>query len=520
MKQIKQFIDRNPYLFLIILAFVLRLVATFFSKGYGMHDDHFCVIEPSQSWVDGTDYNYWLPGNQTDPVPQGHSFFYVGVHYIILSLFKFIGISDPQVKMFLVRFLHAILSVCTVAYAYKIASKITTHRIALLSGIFMATFWFMTWLSVRNLVEVVATPFLMIGLWQIYKSEDSKQKLLHFLIAGLIAGIAFSIRFQTAVFIGGMGLVMLIEKRWKEAFVFGFGVIISIAVLQGVPDYFVWKRPFAELTEYIKYNIEHRYEYGYNNYFMYLELILGLLIPPVSLFFFFGFFRNWKKHLMIFLPTFLFILFHTYFPNKQERFVFTVLPMVVLLGVIGWEEFAEKKTLYLKRWVRGSFIFFWIVNIILLAISTTSYVKRSRVEAMYYLYPQRDSITSVLVDDSNSDCAVMLPIFYIGKWVPEYRIEKNINMTEEQKTLGKEIGPYFRKIYSYEYFLNKPASERPQFIIFNDTVNFATRFADAKKVFPDIRFETKIEAGNIDRLVQYANPTNRCQMFYIYKTGL
>ena len=85
-------------------AFFIRLVAAIFSKGYGMHDDHFLVIEASASWVDGYDYNGWLPwseGNRGGP--EGHSFTYVGLNFLFFYTFKFMGIANPMLLMFLNR---------------------------------------------------------------------------------------------------------------------------------------------------------------------------------------------------------------------------------------------------------------------------------------------------------------------------------------------------------------------------------------------------------------------------------
>ncbi|MQY78241.1 MAG: hypothetical protein GH151_03475, partial [Bacteroidetes bacterium] len=69
--------NKNPLLFVLVTGAIVRLLAVFFSKGYGMHDDHFLVIEAAQSWVDDFDYNNWLPINRPDNIPTGHSFFYV-----------------------------------------------------------------------------------------------------------------------------------------------------------------------------------------------------------------------------------------------------------------------------------------------------------------------------------------------------------------------------------------------------------------------------------------------------------
>ena len=51
------FIDFNSLKTILFFGLVVRLMASIFSQGYGMHDDHFLIIEASTSWIDGYDYN-------------------------------------------------------------------------------------------------------------------------------------------------------------------------------------------------------------------------------------------------------------------------------------------------------------------------------------------------------------------------------------------------------------------------------------------------------------------------------
>src|SRR5690606_13391662 len=107
-----------------IIGFLVRMVSVIFSKGFGWHDDHFLIIESSQSWVVGYDYNDWLPAEgHPERTPQGHSLFYIGIHYYIFKFLKMIGILDPQAKMFVIRFLHALWSLLVIKYAYKITEQ-------------------------------------------------------------------------------------------------------------------------------------------------------------------------------------------------------------------------------------------------------------------------------------------------------------------------------------------------------------------------------------------------------------
>ncbi len=157
---------------------------------------------------------------------------------------------------------------------------------------------------------------------------------------------------------------------------------------------------------------------------MYLVLIAGILIPPVSLFLFFGYFRSWRKHLMLFLPSFLFLAFHIYFPNKQERFIFPVIPFMVVLGCIGWYDFLKHSSFRQnrKKLLQYSWIFFWVLNTIPLLVVTVTYSKRSRVESMIYLSKKND-FKRLIVEDSNHEVFTMPPFFYLGKWYTDGYIQ-------------------------------------------------------------------------------------------------
>ncbi len=516
-----QFWKSRPLLSIVIIALIVRLVAVFFARGYGMHDDHFLVIEASQSWVDGTDYNNWLPQNQANPKPEGHSFFYVGIHYLIFQVFKHIGISDPVFKMYIIRLLHALLSLIVVVYGYRITLKLSGIVVARQVGLVLALLWFIPNMSVRNLVEMVCIPFLVLGTWQVLTADERRNRWLHYFLAGLVAGVAFSIRFQTILFIGGMGLAMLLAFRWRETLLFGLGVLCCIFLFQGLIDMFIWKRPFAELTEYVQFNIANKDNFGTRNPFMYFEIVMGFIIPPVGVFVFFGFLRSWKKHLLIFLPTAIFFAFHTFFPNKQERFILTVIPFIIILGFIGWNEFAEKSKFWHDhpRLLKGCFTFFWIVNFLLLSVITTSYSKRSRVEAMVYLSGYNDTYNSVIIEDTNKENAAIFPSFYAKKWIISYGLCKQKSKAMISPDSVRSEGLYRKEIYSLNYFDKFNTRDLPGFVLFVEDGHIMQRVAQMRAYFPALEYKTTIEPSNMDKFLHWLNPNNKNFNVYIYKTN-
>jgi hypothetical protein len=492
--------EKQPLKLILLLAILMRLVASIFSKGYGMHDDHFLVLEPAQSWVDGYDYNSWLPGSSEKPTPSGHSFFYVSIHYLILWVMKFTGIFNPQTKMFIIRLLHAAFSLITVYIGYKITLKLSDQKTAKMTGLMLAVLWFMPFLSVRNLVEIVCIPFLIYATWLIIKNWDKEKGLKYFFYAGLVIGLGFSVRFQIITFAFGLGLAVMIKLRWKESLLYGSGFILSAIIVQGGVDYFVWGKPFMELREYIRYNIENASTYVTNSWYSYVLLILGALIPPVSIFLFIGFFRSWRKYLILFLPTFIFILFHSVFPNKQERFIFPIIPFIIILGMIGWREYLLNGK-FLKpgrRFLKSSWIIFWTLNIILLLPFSVMYSKKSRVEAMVYL-SHFDNVSRILVENSVGKYIPMIPIFYAGQYIYDY--------TASAEKPASSLPEIVKNNRGYQ----------PRFFLFIEPGNIDQRVAEMKKVFPNLIYETTINPGMVDEILNWLNPRNDNQTIIIYR---
>jgi len=494
--------NENPLKVIIWLAVIARLVAAVFSKGFGMHDDHFLIIEPAQSWVDGFDHDDWLPWHQAAGEERAYNFFYVGIMYLVLLFLKTAGVTNPQTVMFIVRLLHGAFSLITVYYGYKITEKLSDKKAAGTVGLLLSVLWLFPFLSVRNLVEVVCIPFLMYGTWLFVKENSVKKSLYYALFSGFIVGIAFSVRYQTILYAGGLGLSLLILKRWKEAIVYGIGYLASVALIQGGLDIFMYGKPFMALHDYIEYNVIHARDYFVMPWYNYILLILGILIPPVSIFIFYGFLRTWKKYVLIFLPTMVFFAFHSYFPNKQERFILPVLAFIIILGIIGWNELTAKSAFWQKHKniIRYSWIFFWVINLILLPVISTTYSKKAKVEAMMYLR-RYDNINTIMYNSQRAYSNVMCPRSYLGQWVKERCITSDLPVEKLKK--------YVITVKMYQ----------PRFILFFEEKDLDKRIAEVKKLYPNIVFEKRFEPGFVDKVIQWLNPINANETITVYRNA-
>jgi 4-amino-4-deoxy-L-arabinose transferase-like glycosyltransferase len=179
--------------------------------------------------------------------------------------------------MYIVRIIHAVYSLSIVYFGYKIVTKYVDKQTGLQTAWILTTLWFMSWLSVRNLVEIQCVPFLLWGIWMYIKKDNPGIKTV--ILSGLIAGIAFSIHFQSAFILGGIGLSLLCLKQFKDAIVWGFSTLFSILLIQGGIDFFVWGKPFVELVEYVRYNIVFADDYLKGSPLMYCLPDLRFIDP-------------------------------------------------------------------------------------------------------------------------------------------------------------------------------------------------------------------------------------------------
>jgi len=501
MEVLKRYWREQPLLTLVIGGLLVRLVSVFFSRGFGMHDDHFLVIEAAQSFVDGNDYNNWLPWNQDEPHPKGHSWFYAGIHYVLLWIMQnALGIVSPEIKMFVIRLLHSLYSLLIITLGYKITRELAGEKLARSAGLLLTFMWFFPILSVRNLVEVVCIPPLLATAWYFIRFEQDK-KWTYIILAALCTGISMGIRYQTGLFAAGFGLLLLFRKQWAQAVVYGVAAFAMFFVTQA-SDLFIWEAPFAEFFEYVRYNIEHKTTYFNRPWHMYLGTLAGLLVPPVSIFLMFGYGYAWRKSLVVFLPAALFFVFHSYFPNKQERFILPFIPFLIILGIIGWNAWMERSGFWQKRvsWERGGWKFFWIMNTLALIFITPAYTKRSQVEAMLWLREQGD-YNNMIVESSHTDGYLQPPLFYLGSWKSYWFVTRS---------------------FSAEWLRDQPVVHLPDkkanYVVFMEEVDVEARKQRFEEGYQaTLELVQVIQPSYLDQFLHYVNPNNENFTVRIFK---
>ena len=402
--RIRIWASEHPLGFLLAIGLILRLLAAVFARGYMGTDDHFQAIEIAADWERG---NFvFLPGD----VQFYRSLFYPALNWVVMVFLHKLGVYHPDGVMLVNRLLHVFLSLWTIALTYKFGLLLADRRTAFRAALLVATYAVMPYVAVRNLIESFCMPFLLWGLYETAKVEMRKSEKpgRSWALAGLAFGLAFIIRWQVAAAILGVGLYWLHRKRWRGmVFATVFGLLPVLA--EAVWDWWAHGVFFGSFWAYIKHNLAHSRDYVVGPWYRYLVLLVGILIPPFSFLFLAAIVRWVKRFGVLNWATLAFLIIHSAVPGKQERFILPIFPFLALMGTAGLQFWEEKKP-SLKRWIRGSWIWFWSVNAVLLFVAVFNYSQKARVKSFVYLY-EREDARGVVVDFTER--GTLLPLYYL-----------------------------------------------------------------------------------------------------------
>ena len=496
LKYLKRIYLQHPLKVVLIAALFIRLLAAVFSRGYAFTDDHYFVIEEAQQWIfQSVEPRSFFNPNIGIEGRLSHGSLYTTLHFILFQFYRSIGFQNPMHIMLSVRLFHAFYSLFIVYFGFKIARHWGSLKTALHVAWILALVWFMPFLSVRNLAEVVCIPPLMAGVYGFLAYPKSRKMLIG---VGLLFSLAFALRFQTILFSGIFGLQLLWNKRFKEALalLFGFGMGSLLAL--GVLDYLLFKIPFHELVSYIEYNTTHSGEYPNGPWYQYILVILGLFLLFSGGNWLFAMGARFKRYHAILLPTLVFLVFHSYFPNKQERFILPVIPFLVIAGVGAWNGILmASKSDRLLRYARFSNYFFWILNIPLVGFLSVASTRTAKMDAMNFLRKQPDAAHFV-IESSHNDYMEYMPRFYGNFWTPYQHILPGCGSLCFFDSVKAGVHPM------------------PNYALFFDSTQLQRRVREFNAVYP-IKQVQIIESSWIDRLIPKLNPVVKSQKIYVYR---
>jgi len=253
---------------------------------------------------------------------------------IVLGFIWYIGI--PQIIG--ARILELILSLAVIYLSYKIAEKVFDQKTAIIASILVAFSPLFYFFGFRIYAGIPSLFLILLGYYFIITKRSS-------LLAGIILGLSFLIRYPNGIFIAIIALYFIFKKKNKSLLLFIIGALIPILL------YLVSNKVLygGFLTPIImaRWNINnvlgcnvlwHSPWYSYfifiiRDNFLNIFAILGLIFAL----------KNIKKNfLLIIFSTLLPLLYYLQLNCRDPRYILVYLPFLLILTSFGISHITKK----------------------------------------------------------------------------------------------------------------------------------------------------------------------------------
>lgn len=381
-------------MFIIIVSGVLlRLLCAYFSYGFMGFDEYQTAILPAGIKL-FKDHSYIFTDVARSPI----------LYYLDYSLFwiasNIFGISSPVgVLRFAMMFIGIVNSV-TIYLVYRISNLVghDNKRGSLLVASLFAFYFAIPFIGTRLMSESLSAFFVIVAVYYATRSMSLKETGTNIMLCGIYFGIAAMFRFQAGVLYIGMFAYLLFYDRKLRAKWFLLGGVIAL-LMQLILDYATFGGFLTSIFGYYKLQMSVLATHSRQPWYNFSLLLLGLTLPIASIITIPAFLKSCVRYLWLSVPFVLFVVLHSLSPHKEERFMFPVIPLFILMIGLGLKEI---KGLYRKF----NLYWFWSVNTVLLVLTIFSPTLANVTEPMEYV---RRSGFQVFASDSP-----LVPDFFVA----------------------------------------------------------------------------------------------------------
>jgi GPI mannosyltransferase 3 len=321
----------------LLFGIVLRCCAAIFSQGTHHPDEHQQYLEQANRLAFGYGVSFW------EQKRGMRNELYPGFLAVLLIVAELLGLHDPLVQAALSRFILA-TAILSVMYWYAWRWHRKGHTIAAIAFLALAAISpDMLYVNTRFLSENAAMVPLFLALICLERSP---------LLAGLWFALMFAIRFQSVfLIIGYLALALgdefrekkpsnsIRESLWKcRSSRLLIGLCLGLIAMGGY-DRWSLGEWFRSPVQYFHANIVENAgtKWGTEPWYRYLDWAGNALIQS-SVFalplLFLGAISQWR----LALPSILFLACHSLIDHKEFRFLWTALPLVLVLVAVGTEK--------------------------------------------------------------------------------------------------------------------------------------------------------------------------------------
>ncbi len=411
-----QWVYDHPLAFVLSVAIFVRLIAVVFSRGFIHSDDYYDTVMIAFDWLNNGMWgpDGWLRWRQEPSTAIGRFPLYTLVLLGVMKLHQWLGVTALDHIMYSLRALHAAVSLIPVWVGYQIVLHLSRSRHwAIGVGLAMALHFGAPFLGVRNLIEVVGGNLWMLVILAIYLWDHRKQDRW-LLVAGLLAGLAWMIRFQIAFAVLPIPFVLWWKTRSSRQAVFFVAGVVAMLVASGLVDWVVLGRFAGSTITNLTMNTGLPPLYK-TIPFLYPILLLLLLVPPISVLAVVPMFRGSfiGRHSILWFSCICFVLCHTLVANQQERFVLPILPAFILMAALAlWQSRRERRWPFTRpRLLRNVALVSIGLNLVILAVLTPAYPRAGLIEPVLRIRNENPSAHVLVVQP---DMKYWIPIEFAG----------------------------------------------------------------------------------------------------------
>ncbi|MBD2664946.1 mannosyltransferase [Richelia sinica] len=324
---------------ILLLSLIIRVVTALKFPNMFWADEIFQTQEPAHRLAFGHGIVTW---EFRDGI---RSWVFPGILAVVMGLTAWLGEGSTGYVTGINVFLSLIsLSLVVIAFLWgnNIGGRITAVICASISMIWFELIYF----SPKAFTEVVATHFLLPGLYLSYqpKYSPSRQRLF---LAGCLLGIALALRIHLLPCIA-LALVYICKTKWRYWLPMLAG-ITGVFLIFGTVDAFTWTYPFQSFWLNIWVNlVEGRSKlYGVSPWYEYVVFLLkswSWLFFPMMILVVIG---SRRSPILGWLA-FIIILSHSLLAHKEYRFIYPAIPMLMILAGLGTAELVIN---WLPKWL-------------------------------------------------------------------------------------------------------------------------------------------------------------------------
>lgn len=305
----------------LLLALLVYLSALFFNSGFMGTDEYWTGITryvPAQTQT----YSNMLREDDVKSPTQMIPFVWSSHRAFDL------GLKAPYQQY---RFVHIFLGILALLVLFGSLQHYIPENKRVWTYLVFTFYFAAPFAFTRAMYESLSAPFLLLSALSLQRYLNSK-KLKDILISTLTVSLAFAFRPQAGIAALAIPIFLCFYKDWRAFFLSSL-LGVSLFVLLGIPDAILRGGWHHSLKAILFYNVQYGASYAQQPWFFYILLSFVVLWGPfwISKRFPAVFKTHFQEQKVFWTYIVLVLGLHSFFPQKWERFIIPVLPLMILI---------------------------------------------------------------------------------------------------------------------------------------------------------------------------------------------